>query len=405
MSAGAPDGAVSERVVRLVREHIDEVAAEMTRQIQSAVPEYVRPRDEAYARTVQRGVEHALRHFADLLEQRADADQSWREAFRAIGAGEVREGRNLDALHAAVRAGARAGWHRLADAAGREGVPPAAIIPVAEAIFAYIDELISASTAGYTHAQAAEAGELDRRRRRLLDLLVTDPPPSVEALGGAAAAARWRLPRRVCAVALDAPAGANPPPVLSPEMLSGLHRSDRCLVVPEPVAPAQVRALTNALARFRAAVGPAVSPVEAAKSLRWARRALRLARRGVLRAEGVLWCADHLATLAVFQDEDLLATLAERRLAPLAALRESQRELLIDTLLAWLRNSMNANAVAAHLHVHPQTVRHRLRQLGRLFGDDLKDPDRRFELEIALRAAHAQRLIRARRDRHQHHRQ
>jgi DNA-binding PucR family transcriptional regulator len=52
---------------------------------------------------------------------------------------------------------------------------------------------------------------------------------------------------------------------------------------------------------------------------------------------------------------------------------------------------MNANAVAASLHVHPQTVRRRLRQLDRLFGDQLHDSDTRFELEIALRAERATR--------------
>jgi DNA-binding PucR family transcriptional regulator len=44
--------------------------------------------------------------------------------------------------------------------------------------------------------------------------------------------------------------------------------------------------------------------------------------------------------------------------------------------------------VAQHVHVHPQTVRYRLRQVEDLFGDQLRDPDRRFELEVALRARH-----------------
>jgi len=59
-----------------------------------------------------------------------------------------------------------------------------------------------------------------------------------------------------------------------------------------------------------------------------------------------------------------------------------------QTLLAWLQHGCNANEVALRLHVHPQTVRYRLRQVEDLFGDQLRDPDRRFELEIALRARH-----------------
>ena len=44
-------------------------------------------------------------------------------------------------------------------------------------------------------------------------------------------------------------------------------------------------------------------------------------------------------------------------------------------------------AVAAALDVHPQTVRYRLKQLRELFGDALEDPEARFELSLALRAA------------------
>ena len=41
--------------------------------------------------------------------------------------------------------------------------------------------------------------------------------------------------------------------------------------------------------------------------------------------------------------------------------------------------------MAAALHVHPQTVRYRVARLRELLGDQLDDPDARFELEIALR--------------------
>jgi predicted ArsR family transcriptional regulator len=106
---------------------------------------------------------------------------------------------------------------------------------------------------------------------------------------------------------------------------------------------------------------------------------------------------DHLATLTIFGDEDLVAALVKTRLAPLTQVRENQQELLADTLLAWLELNMNANAVATRLHVHPQTVRRRLRQLDRLFGDQVHDGDVRFELEIALRAERAGRTDRLRR--------
>ena len=45
--------------------------------------------------------------------------------------------------------------------------------------------------------------------------------------------------------------------------------------------------------------------------------------------------------------------------------------------------------MAAALDVHPQTVRYRLKQLRELFGPALEDPEARFELSLALRAADA----------------
>ncbi len=81
------------------------------------------------------------------------------------------------------------------------------------------------------------------------------------------------------------------------------------------------------------------------------------------------------------------------RLAPLQRLRPAQQDGLAETLLAWFQHGCNANEVALHVHVHPQTVRYRLRQVEDLFGDQLRDPDRRFELEIALRARHMLRRL------------
>jgi hypothetical protein len=46
----------------------------------------------------------------------------------------------------------------------------------------------------------------------------------------------------------------------------------------------------------------------------------------------------------------------------------------------------SSSEVAAHVHVHPHTVRHRPRQLTGLFGDQIHDLGLRFELKIALRA-------------------
>jgi DNA-binding PucR family transcriptional regulator len=42
--------------------------------------------------------------------------------------------------------------------------------------------------------------------------------------------------------------------------------------------------------------------------------------------------------------------------------------------------------MATAMHVHPQTARYRIARLRELLGDQLDDPDARFELQLALRA-------------------
>ena len=389
MNGATPADHVRRDAAHFIRTHITELARETMSEIQTRIPEYSRPLDETYTRTVRLGVEQALWHFLDILDDLGSPDDAWRDIFRAIGAGEMREGRSLDALHAAIRLGARLGWRRIIVFADREQLPPSAIGPIAEAIFAHLDDIADACAVGYAEARAAEVGELGRRRRRLIELLVADPPASEEVVAAAAVAAQWPIPRRLSAVAVEARAIVDSPPVLSPGVLVGLDQIEPTLIVPDPESAAQVRVMVNGLAGRRAAVGPPVPPSDAANSLRWARRALDLAQRGIIAETGIVWCSDHLGTLAIFQDDELLAQLIQRRLAPLSEVREQQRALLADTLLAWLQLNMNANAVATRLHVHPQTVRHRLRQIDRLFGDQVRDLDLGFELEIALRAERA----------------
>ncbi len=95
---------------------------------------------------------------------------------------------------------------------------------------------------------------------------------------------------------------------------------------------------------------------------------------------------DHLPELLLFESGGLAQRLSERRLAPLDDLTPAGRARMEETALAYVQHGGNAAAMARALHLHPQTIRYRLGRLRELFGDDLADPDARFELELALRS-------------------
>jgi hypothetical protein len=261
----------------------------------------------------------------------------------------------------------------------------AAMPEMIEVIGRCLDELATACAQGYAEPSGPAAAERQRGSRRLLDVILSDPPPTAGLVAGLARTAGWVLPARVAVAAVD---GRRPPGalVLPPDVLADWARPDPCLLVPDPDGPGRRAAVDRALCGWPAAIGPAVPLARAAMSLRWARHALALARAGVIPAgPGPVRCDQHLSTLLILADGELAMTLCGSRLAPLARLRPGQRDRIAETLLAWLQSGENAATVAQQIHVHPQTVRYRLRRVQELFGDQLRDPDRRFELHLALR--------------------
>lgn len=379
--------ALPPEVAELLRPRLDQAVAEMIDAIQLGVPEYDRPLDAAYTEVVSQAVRHSVEQFVERVADPGASFEAIKAEFRAIGAGEAHEGRSLEPLQNALRLGARVAWRWLCLAAGQPGLDMQVLGRIGEAIFVYLDELAEACAVGYAEARAQVTGELERSRRRLLDLLMAEPPASMEAIADVARAAEWTLPRQVALAAFDEQPGRAGGPALPPEVLVDWSRPEPFLLVPDPDGPGRAELVGQALRGWSAALGPAVPLARAGASLRWARAALALGLRGVIDFRGgLIRCDEHLSTLLIFSDEELANVLRAARLAPLDRLRPAQRDRLAQTLLVWLQHGGNAHEVAMLMHVHPQTVRYRLRQIDELFGGVLRDPGRRFELEIALRA-------------------
>ncbi|WP_245646278.1 PucR family transcriptional regulator [Nocardiopsis trehalosi] len=387
-SEANPLAGVPREIADRLRPHFDATIDDIVASIQSRVAEYARPSDQIYLKATRESVRDALCVFLDRIGAPDPPGDELRDRFRALGAGEAHEGRSLDSLQTAMRTAAVIAWRRITAIQMAEPLtfPRHYIGPMAEAAFLFLEEIAAASMEGYSAAQAQAAGELQRRRGRLVNLLLADDPPAPEAVAGLARAAEWRVPAEVAVVALhgrDSDTAGTP--VLPPDVLADFNRADPCLVVPDPEGPGRLRTLGLALRDWDAAAGPTVGVTDAAASLARAQDTLALLTAGVVPRDGIARWTDHLTALLLFRDEALMRAMARSRLAPLQELRPAQRERLAETLLAWLQSGFNANEVAARLHVHPQTVRYRLRQVESLFGDRLRDPDQRFELEMVLR--------------------
>jgi len=383
-----------------LRPALPELSDDIIAAIGAEVPAYARPLEGPFGRALRAGVRTALARFVDGIEDPGSEDPDARRLYAELGRAEFRGGRSLDALLSAYRIGARIAWERFVAAGEAAGHEPATLYRLASAIFSYIDGISADSVEGFAQERAETEGERQRRRRALARLLARDDVP-VEEVHDLARLAGWARPAAVAALVIGGPSngdgaadgGGEPLEAdrlasrLGGDAIAAVDGSTAVAWLPDPEAPGRRAQLAAALEGMPAALGPAVALPRAAHSLARARAAHALMLEGRLPDEPIVAADDHLAALLLHGgDTTLAADLAARVLAPLAVLRPEAAARLRVTLRAWLDQPGQVQAVAERLHVHPQTVRYRVAQLRELFGDQLDDPDARFEIALALRS-------------------
>lgn len=344
--------------------------------IRTAMSDQGRSLSGGQGRGLTLGVETAVDAFvtgvADLGATRA--------VFVRLGRTEYREGHSVDALRSILTLGGRDIWSFLVE---RE-LAPEILYVLASALFGFLDALAGAAAEGYLDEQQQHARDWETTRRRLITLLVQPDPAGEAAIKAAADAARWPLPEQVAVVSVDGADGEYLARAAGGGTIAAVIDDATRLVVPAPDAPGRLTQVTAALSGRRAAIGPAVPLARARTSYRLSRRALQLQHEGRLPADGLLRCDEHLVTLTTAWEPGIGDLLTARHLAPLEGLRPAERDVMAETLLAWLRARGQVIPTAAALHAHPQTVRYRLRKLRRSFGPALDDPDSRLALQLAL---------------------
>jgi hypothetical protein len=339
----------------------------------------------------------------DLLERNlhrglADAVYRWFDGgpseeldlHFALGRAQARAGRSLDELLTVYRVAGQTMWRQLTAAGTAQGIPPAELYRLAETGFGCLDEVSTQAAEGFAEEHSHRSGVSRSRRGELVRLVLEQPQPARETLERAAAEGGIELTGTIaCFVgaaerqdALARAAGELALVAARGETFTGL--------LPDPDGPGRRQWLAGAAARAGVllALGPCVPLAEARLSLARAKALYGLCRDGtVADLRGPLVRAEeHDVELLLSAEPRLAEEICQRVLGPLTEVRgRAARTNLEATLAAWLRRPGQRKAIAHELGVHPQTVRYRLGRLRDLFGEALEDPDRRFELALALR--------------------
>ena len=356
----------------------------MIEALQAGIPAYSRPLRGRFGAGIRVGVEEALTQFVDLIEN-PELDRSGLvRIYRGLGGGEYRERRSLDALLAAYRLGARVSWRRLAETAIAAGVDPEVLVVLAEAVFAYIDEIAALSAEGYATEQLEAAGEAQRRRRRLARLLL-EPDQDPEAVAVAASEAGWPEPARLAALVWAGGDGRMRGRLPADALLLEEEGGGIALICdPEPLArpprssvPVPGRSRFSGLrSRHARRRGPRTGPAPCSSSPRPAPSTLRPPGWSTATSTSRRWSRTRSpAPSATSPRPGWRPCPARRRRRATGSRARCVRG---STTRARSRRS-------PPIDVHPQTVRYRMGRLRELFGTAIDDPDTPFELAMALR--------------------
>ena len=373
-------------VADLIEPELEAVTGEILATIAREVPEYARPLEGRFGHGISTGVGEALKQFVALIRDPDAGRGLGREVYVGLGRGELRQGRTLDSLQAAYRVGARVAWRHLARVGRAAALDAEVLSLLAEAIFAYIDELSADSVEGYAAAQSEGEDMRRRRQRELVELLMREPSAEPGDVRAAARASGWKLPRMLAVLACGEEDRGTIARRLPADALHAELEEIGCVLIPDPSGPGRAGELDRAVKTRTAALGPSCEPVGARDSWQLAKAGLRALESGAIRSQGLLRSEDRFAELLLYEGSDLAARIATRRLACFDSLTDNARGRMQETALAFLRRRGNSVEMATELHIHPQTARYRVARLRELLGDQLDDPDARFELEIALRA-------------------
>lgn len=387
-TAGArPWSHVDHEVAAILAPTIPDLTDRLIDTVSSELPLLGQDLRGAYGVALRAGIHNALEHFLVLLGDDAPAlDSRLTDLYRSYGARESRHDRSMEALLTAYHLGARGSWVCFGEAAQSAGRPATELIRLAEAVFAYIDELTAASTLGYAQAQLERAGERDRVRRELAEAILAGGSVTDAArVDRLARQGGWDLPDSL-AVAIAPRPRRHRAPILHPDVLVLVREEEWEILVPGSLL-LRPDPWPSILGSIEHVVVGTVRPLaEAPSSLAHARAVRRLVAEGVVPPAAVVTAADHLPELILYADRQLLADLTRRCLAPLAKVSAGRRAVLAATLRVWLARGRDRTATARDLDIHPQTVSYRLADLRRLFGPALEDPREQFAVRLALEA-------------------
>lgn len=383
-------------------ERLDEVVERCAEAIWQVVPSYERSGDP-----LLEDVRHSVRENVETLARVLSAGRAIKpeelEGIERTGARRAEAGIPLDDVLHAYRTVSRVCWDVLADQCRKfEGDALEPAIELAEAVLAYTDEISTSVAEAYARAQRAIVREQEGARREFLaDVLYgTDAAPedvlarahsfgydlslSYVALVGCGPPDDGRKEAAVLAAAASIASFVSADPIV-------LQKAEQtiALLPAEPfaepgVAPYKLVAELGGGWRFGVG-GPEPGLEGIRRAYLEAREALEIGT--ALGLKDPVFVFDDLLLYHFLRIEPpLVERFVEQMLGPLVEYDEKRKGELVKTLEAYFDADASVKLAGEALFAHPHTVTYRLKQIEKLTGWSLREPEDKLRLQLALRA-------------------
>jgi hypothetical protein len=375
MAVPTSPGPAAARVVgSLVSEiegQLDVIVERIGDRMREEIPDFRRVPADSVEQAVRGNVIRAL---TALRELRPPTDEEL-ELAASVGRMRADQGLTVDAVLHAYRITVTTVWSRFGDLARQRGADVASVLAFSETLWVWADAVMDVAAAAHREVELEHTREEQQRRDGFVVALLLG---TLDAAG---------LRREGATFGLDPDREYTPFRARAADG-SLSHRLALQLAGEEGMVTALDRDIAGIAARPPEAGARVVCGIGPAARLEAVPTAFGMASRALQTAlafgqEGVFSLADLSIRPAILADEALGDAFAARHLEPLAGLGRLGAE-LEDTLRAWFDQGMRVDDTARVLHIHANTLRHRLRRFEEATGATLRDPRDLVELWWAL---------------------
>jgi hypothetical protein len=371
------------QLVAAIEAELDPLVERIGERIREEIPDFRRLPSDRLAGAVRGNVGRALSALRDLRPPTPEE----LEGAAAIGRERAEQGLTVDAVLHAYRISISGVWSRFGEVARERGADVSSVLAFSETLWLWADAVMDVVASAHREVELELAREEQQRRDAFVLALLTGTIDAAELRRECATYGldpeREYIPFRArAALQGGSDGGGDGVGATLP------HRIALALAGDDGLVTALDHDLVGIAARapvsmpgVATGLGPPARLNNLPNAFALASRALQTAL--AFREEGTRSLADLSIRPAILADEALGDAFEARYLEPLAELGRLGTELQ-STLRTWFDEGMRVEDAARTLHVHPNTLRHRLRRFEEATGASLRRPTDLVELWWAL---------------------